>query len=102
LILVKIPYSLQQGYNYLIVQPAKPFSTKIALRQSSLYIIVHNWRDDRFEPNKTSTNAPKSSQHTDTEAALMFLAPTPYLALLASIIIMLVITFFVILRRSDA
>ena len=32
----------------------------------------------------------------------MFLAPTPYLALLASIIIMLVITFFVILRRSDA
>ncbi len=32
----------------------------------------------------------------------MFLAPTPYLALLASIIIMLAITFFIILRRSDA
>ncbi len=32
----------------------------------------------------------------------MFLAPTPYLALIASIIFMLAITFFVILRRSDA
>jgi hypothetical protein len=31
----------------------------------------------------------------------MFLAPTPYLALLASMILMLAITFFVILRRSD-
>jgi|GEM_PF-830796 len=31
----------------------------------------------------------------------MFLAPTPYLALIASMIIMLAITFFVILRRSD-
>jgi|LAHT01.1.fsa_nt_gb hypothetical protein len=31
----------------------------------------------------------------------MFLAPTPYLTLLASMILMLAITFFVILRRSD-
>jgi preprotein translocase subunit YajC len=31
----------------------------------------------------------------------MFLAPTPYLALLVTMIFMLAITFFVILRRSD-
>jgi len=32
----------------------------------------------------------------------MFLAPTPYLALIASMIFMLTITFFIILMRSDA
>jgi len=67
-----------------------------------LYIIVHDWRRDRFELDRTSIKAIKCSQFPDAEADLMFLAPTPYLALIASMIIMLAITFFIILRRSDA
>jgi len=66
-----------------------------------LYIIVHDWRRDRFESKRPCIDAPKRSPFTDAEADLMFLAPTPYLALLASMILMLAITFFVILRRSD-